>query len=796
MCALVAGNAVVALAAEDAVTFSRPRGFYVDAFELELELERPDATVLYSLDGSTPSPTTGRKYDGPIPIATTTVVRACAVGESGVPSRIYTCSYIFCEQVAAQPPRPAGYPTSFFSLRKSTTLEFDYAMDAEVYRDGASGDLASHLQDLPSLSIALRPLDFKTLYENHSMRGRAWERAASVELIYPPRGRFQKFAGFQVDCGLRMQGGLAVDQARKKSFRLLFKKQYGTGKLRYPLFESAVHHAHSASRRLDTVVLRAGGNGNWSKDDARKHAPGAYIRDQLVRDTMISMTGLGPRGIFTHVYVNGLYSGLYNLTERPDAKFLAAYFGGEEEDHFSVNHSGVVAGDPARWLEFLGRISTFPNLRSARSLRGDLDVAGFCDYVLLNWAVGMGDWPYNNWYAGIVGGPTTRIVFLPWDSELAFWSVRYHNSNPGAWVNPLFASNHSEVPRIWRALQGDADFRMLFADRVYTHCREGGPLADEEMRQRFRRLADTIEGAIVAESARWGDAATGNEDRPRTRERDWRPNCETIDGLIAGNAARFIAALRAGGYYPSIDPPSVDSPVHGLPGGYSIRMRNPNPEGTIVYTVDGSDPRTTESGVRSPRARDYDPNEPPVIDETTRLRARILLNGEWSALADEIYLVDRKTPPLLISEIHYHPEDEGCEFIEIHNASSATIELTGMYLRGVRCWFPPWGRLEGHGTAVLVPHEDVDIFRDIYPGVPIFGTYGGTLSNQGEKLSLNNAEGTPIFAVEYADRDGWPRQADGPGHSLELSGRNDDPSLPECWSASELRGGSPGRVAE
>ena len=238
----------------------------------------------------------------------------------------------------------------------------------------------------------------------------------------------------------------------------------------------------------------------------------------------------------------------------------------------------------------------------------------------------------------------------------------------------------------------------------------------------------------------------------------------------------------------------MDSPVHGLPGGYSIRMRNPNPEGTIVYTVDGSDPRTTESGVRSPRARDYDPNEPPVIDETTRLRARILLNGEWSALADEIYLVDRKTPPLLISEIHYHPEDEGCEFIEIHNASSATIELTGMYLRGVRCWFPPWGRLEGHGTAVLVPHEDVDIFRDIYPGVPIFGTYGGTLSNQGEKLSLNNAEGTPIFAVEYADRDGWPREADGPGHSLELSGRN--PSLPECWSASELRGGSPGRVAE
>ena len=84
-----------------------------------------------------------------------------------------------------------------------------------------------------------------------------------------------------------------MDQARKKSFRLLFKSPYGPTKLRYPVFESAVHHAWSATDRFDTLVLRAGGNANWSKDDAYKQEPCTYLRDQFIRDTAIEMVGLG-----------------------------------------------------------------------------------------------------------------------------------------------------------------------------------------------------------------------------------------------------------------------------------------------------------------------------------------------------------------------------------------------------------------------------------------------------------------------------------------------------------------------
>ena len=33
-------------------------------------------------------------------------------------------------------------------------------------------------------------------------------------------------------------------------------------------------------------------------------------------------------GTWVHLYINGLYWGVYNPTERPDASFMASYYGG------------------------------------------------------------------------------------------------------------------------------------------------------------------------------------------------------------------------------------------------------------------------------------------------------------------------------------------------------------------------------------------------------------------------------------------------------------------------------------
>lgn len=52
----------------------------------------------------------------------------------------------------------------------------------------------------------------------------------------------------------------------------------------------------------------------------------------FVRVTFLTFLFCGMQ-MFVHLYVNGLYWGLYNPSERPSAPFVAAHLGGEPEDY-------------------------------------------------------------------------------------------------------------------------------------------------------------------------------------------------------------------------------------------------------------------------------------------------------------------------------------------------------------------------------------------------------------------------------------------------------------------------------
>ena len=144
-------------------------------------------------------------------------------------------------------------------------------------------------------------------------------------------------------------------------------------------------------------------------------------------------------------------------------------------------------------------------------------------------------------------------------------------------------------------------------------------------------------------------------------------------------------------------------------------------------------------------------------------------------------------PPLVISKIHYHPEDwwgvdgDRLEFIEITNNGDATVDLSGIYFRelGVSYGFP-FG-------ATVAPHEalwlcsDSLAFVEYYNAVP-FGQYTRKLSNKSENLVLADAWGNVIDEVCYEDHAPWPWQADGEGPYLQLIDLNLDNSLPESWT--------------
>lgn len=145
-------------------------------------------------------------------------------------------------------------------------------------------------------------------------------------------------------------------------------------------------------------------------------------------------------------------------------------------------------------------------------------------------------------------------------------------------------------------------------------------------------------------------------------------------------------------------------------------------------------------------------------------------------------------PPLVISQIHYHPMDvdsvngNQLEFIQITNNGDEEVDLTGVYLRelGITYSFPQGSSIAARDQLVLC--SDSVTFVEYYHRVP-FAQYERKLSNKSENIVIADAWGNVIDEVCYQDDYPWPWEADGQGAFLQLIDLDSDNSLPESWVA-------------
>ena len=567
--------------------FSVDRGFYDTPFEVAITCATPGVTIHYTLDGSAPSETYGNEYIGPIRIPTTTCLRAMAFRPGWMSTNVDTQTYIFLDYVARQSNNPFGFPRQW----GSTTA--DYEMDTEVVNDPLyRGRMRESLMSLPTMSIVTETDNLfgaGGIYSNSLSAGVAWERPASIEYFYS-----DGTTGFQVNAGLRIYGGdpfRGMSLTRKKSFRLLFKRQYGPTKLNFPLFD-----AKDAAASFDTIVLRAGSNDGWNNWGGTNSQ---YIIDEFMHRMQLDLGQVSPHGTFVHLYVNGLYWGLYHPTERPMASFCANYYGGDKEEWDALN-SGTPTGESktTTWNAMLSQVNAgLADTKSYQKIQGNnpdgtrnpnydnlLDVENYIDWLLSNFWGGTGDWPWHNYFAGCRRPPNaTGFKFFNWDAEgaITIWSN----------LNANVTGVNDGGARPYRTLRENEEFRMLFADHTYRHMFNNGPATTEASYARYKQLADQIELAMIAESARWGDQARS---RPYTLA-DWQASRDYILGTyMPRRPAIVLGQLRNAGLYPSIDPPVFNingRPQHGgrVPAAHVLSMTAPL--GTIYYSTDGNDPR-------------------------------------------------------------------------------------------------------------------------------------------------------------------------------------------------------------
>jgi hypothetical protein len=187
-----------------------------------------------------------------------------------------------------------------------------------------------------------------------------------------------------------------------------------------------------------------------------------------------------------------------------------------------------------------------------------------------------------------------------------------------------------------------------------------------------------------------------------------------------------------------------------------------------------------------------------VLESTGLIRARILEEGEWSALAEASFVVGvaASAENLVVSEIMYHAKG-GTEhdYLELMNISGTdTLELSGVrFTEGINFEFP-FG-------ASLLPGERVVVVEDLAALVahygsdqPVAGQYGGKLDDGGERLVLLGGNEIVIRDFVYDDGGGWPMSPDGGGASLVLMAPETLPfhGAPTSWRPSVSVGGNPG----
>jgi hypothetical protein len=531
------------------LSFDHGSGFYESAFQLALSAPVKGAAIYYTTNGVTPWPATALRYQDALPISTTTIVRAAAFDHDKALTAIATRTYLFIPAILRQ---TAGQLPKSWGTNGSETVPAHYNMAAAVADDAQSRDkVVQGLGAIPSLSIVTDPENLFAsdtgIYLHPLERGAGWERPASVELLdYRGQG------GFRLDCGLRIHGGMSrhPEQSPKHSFRLSFKGRYGPAQLHFPLFGT------EGPRDFDDLILRAGSNDSWLDSDGEHRCRASYIHDEWMRRSLGAMGYPSSRGTFVHLYLNGLYWGVYNLCERPGASLLANNETAPAAEYDARKGNRIESGDAVAWDKMMALVnSSLGDERSYQLITPYLDLPELADYLILNFYAGNADWDRSsNWYAARPRTPRGQFRFFVWDAERTL-------DDPEA-ATLEFDDDESPL-RLFHKLSGNAAFRALFAERAQRLLFGNGPLAPEPAAERYRTLANSIGKALAAEAARWGTYRrdvhpykTGPYER-YTVEDHWQPEVDrTLTRYFPQRRPVLLNQFRERGLFPAINAPA------------------------------------------------------------------------------------------------------------------------------------------------------------------------------------------------------------------------------------------------
>ena len=321
------------------------------------------------------------------------------------------------------------------------------------------------------------------LLTNPTRVGREWEHPATVS--YFDGGELL----FASNIGLRVHGGKSRTGSPVKSFRLYFRRDYGSARFRPgTLFDGK---GDPLTRLVAHNDLRVDGRGVWW-----------HLVNPLAFDIVRQIGGLAPETQPASFVLNGVPQGLYVLVEHVREPFLMSRFGHENFDR----------ADERRRRRWMRQVTKRPSVTQAE-LSTWLDVESL-----------------SRWFVSIVFCATTdpfqAVMFLDetqrearwfwvnWDMDHSFMDL--YRSTGAPWRHDTFRttlrSSAFEARLLRRLIADDPAYRDYLAGMFLDALNY--QLTPAFLEERFRHYQSIVEAHGMEDDAYLDRLAEFFEERP------------------------------------------------------------------------------------------------------------------------------------------------------------------------------------------------------------------------------------------------------------------------------------------
>ena len=384
------------------VAFSDEAGAYPDRSK-QISLLYPQGyKVYYTTDGSLPT-TESSLYNGPIVLkkkgnrwVNSNTVKQMAIEYQGKPlhpvaisKSLPTANII--RAVAVAPDGTAGdVVTKTYFIGADLKKKYNDAMVISIvtapdnlldYEKGilVTGRLYDEWKTTDEADSLFKTHRFWELQGNHTMKGKAWERPASVELF----DRSNTLT-LQREAGIRLKGRASRMYAQK-SFNINIKDHGGNSTIIYPLFPDALNaNTGEVITRYESFSLRNGGN----------DAEYLKFKDSWIQSRVRDRDYSTQKNRIAVLFLNGEYWGHYSLIEKIDNQFLENHYG--VKDLIAIKELELNEGKPSDFhlfeelLSFSDRdLSISSNWEEFKSV---MDVQSMADYYATEIYIANRDW--------------------------------------------------------------------------------------------------------------------------------------------------------------------------------------------------------------------------------------------------------------------------------------------------------------------------------------------------------------------------------------------------------------------